>query len=196
MEIKRTRRSCIASPSTRQSMTSNGLPSSFRSLLPEPILTIFQSPYENVGQALADIPRELKRKFKKLIGFPASPDVGALGNVLKQLRSKTEEELGHAISTVVTASPRLKALYEEDIVDAIEYAGLKPLTNRAPFRQPHELSAAYAGNGLGLCKHYVDFGVCQAEENRYLVRARCFWVVRGRYARRVRIVRAREPVTV
>ena len=57
------------------------------------------------------------------------------------------------------------ALYEEDIKDALEHVGLKPWTSSSFRQQPYELSAALAGNDLGLCEHPTDIDKCTTEEN-------------------------------
>jgi hypothetical protein len=65
------------------------------------------------------------------------------------------------------------ALYHEDINDAMEYVGLKPLylVGAGPDKdQPHEASAADAGYGEGLCSHYKDFDRCENEERQMPVR--------------------------
>lgn len=99
------------------------------------------------------------------MGFPASKDVGTLGSVIISLRALAEEKLGHSVSLAVATTPRLVALYEEDVDDALEYAGLK--SGDVPYkrgRPPHELSTGYAGYGLGLCQDYTDSAKCWAEE--------------------------------
>lgn len=73
-------------------------------------------------------------------------------------------KLGQSICSVVVSFPYSIALYEEDISDALKYAGLNPLTGRSFKLQPHQLSAASGGAGLGLCEHYEDFEKCKQEE--------------------------------
>jgi hypothetical protein len=68
---------------------------------------------------------------------------------------------------VVAAYPSLKGLYREEIYDGLEYAKLRALELRWPQghlgRPPHELTAAYGGNGLGLCEHYLNASNCKEE---------------------------------
>lgn len=73
-------------------------------------------------------------------------------------------KLGHSICSVVVSFPYSIALYEEDISDALKYVGLESLTDRSLQFQPHQLSAASGGAGLGLCEHYEDFEKCKQEE--------------------------------
>lgn len=73
-------------------------------------------------------------------------------------------KLGQRICSVVVSSPYSIALYDEDISDALNYAGLEPLTDRSLQIQPHQLSAASGGVGLGLCEHSEDFERCKQEE--------------------------------
>lgn len=104
------------------------------------------------------------RATRKRLGFPASKDVGLLSKLIQQLRRKTEMKLGQRICSVVVSSSFSIALYEEDISDALKYAGLEPLTDRSLQNQPHQLSAASGGAGLGLCEHYEDLRKCKQEE--------------------------------
>lgn len=73
-------------------------------------------------------------------------------------------KLGQRICSVVVSFSYSTALYEEDISDALKYASLEPLTDWSLQLQPHQLSAASGGVGLGLCKHYEDFEKCKQEE--------------------------------
>ncbi|MCJ1254121.1 hypothetical protein MMC24_001935 [Lignoscripta atroalba] len=102
------------------------------------------------------------------MGFPASKDVGTLASVIRSLRTLAEEKLGYGISLAIATTPRLVALYQEDIDDALEYAGLK--SGSVPYQRftkvaiPNELSTAFAGYGLGLCQSYTNSSKCSAEE--------------------------------
>jgi len=104
--------------------------------------------------------------LNKLLGRPATPDVGTLSVVMKGLRTKTEEKLGHSIHAAVAASPNLRGLPKIDIDDALEYAGLTSLESESlgfwgPWR---ETAAAFAGSGMGLCTNYTDVSRCREEE--------------------------------
>ena len=125
-------------------------------------LTFSSPPYRDIGEALRL--DSTWRNFRKRLGLPASSDVGILANLLITLRCNTEHQLGSLIDSVVTAFPLLPGLCFEDIDDALDYAGLNPLTDRKLYNQPHETSAAYAGYGLGLCKNYTDVDLCHAQE--------------------------------
>lgn len=110
----------------------------------------------------------MRRWLRKLLGFPASRDVGILSR-LNPLREQVEERLGRRDESAVVAFPNLVALYDEDIPDAIEYAGLTPLhTKHGGVRsQPHEASTAYTGYSLGLCSNYRDWFECEKEEHQW-----------------------------
>lgn len=130
------------------------------------MLTSSSPPYESIKECLSDEPRQVLRAARKRLGFPASNDVGLLSELIHHLRTQTEASLGQSIDFVVVSFSRNIALYEEDINDAIEYAGLKPLTGSSFDQQPHELAVAFAGSGLGFCEHYNDVEKCKEEENR------------------------------
>lgn len=112
-----------------------------------------------------DAPRLLLRKARKLVGLPASKDVGTLASVIKSLRALAEEKLDYSISTAFVTTPHLVALYKEDTDDALEYAGLKSPELPVGYGHPiHELCTSYAGYGLGLCQNYANISECKAEE--------------------------------
>jgi hypothetical protein len=97
------------------------------------------------------------RRLRKLLGFPASSDVGILSRLLDPLREQVEKRLRRKISSAIVTN--LAALYDEDIVDATDYAGLTSLHTKfaGVGSQPHEASMAYAGQCLGLCSSYTDW---------------------------------------
>lgn len=117
----------------------------------------FRPPYDNDGEYWADVPRKSARLALKSLGLPASYEVGVLARVIQNLRSQLELDFGIIISEAVFTSSHLLALYQDDLEDAAEYVGIKYVAPRWNF-QPifWETAAAYAGHGLGLCKHWRD----------------------------------------
>lgn len=105
----------------------------------------------------------LRRRTNKLLGRPATVDVGTLSNVLTRLRKEAEKYSNIAITSVVVVMPNFRGIQQEDLDDAIEYAGLKSLMGTFPSRIP-ETQAAYAGNQFGLCINYVHPLKCEEEE--------------------------------
>ncbi|KAK2781571.1 hypothetical protein FQN53_000512 [Emmonsiellopsis sp. PD_33] len=124
-------------------------------------------PYNALNDYFRDQPRQLLRKARKAAGLPASSDVGELAQLVLSLRSATETHLsGTKISGAVATIPHLPALYQEDLEDAFEYAGLIYIPH-----QPYwnggllsETAAVYAGNGFGMCSNYTDDELCQDEK--------------------------------
>jgi hypothetical protein len=110
--------------------------------------------------------RDFKRQIRKLLGLPATSDVGELAKLLKPLRRQTEIILGHKISAAVITIPHLAALYEEDLRDLFDYLGLTYLAGH-PYWYGNrfcEAAATYAGNGFGLCSNFTDVRRCKIEE--------------------------------
>ncbi|RYC59804.1 hypothetical protein CHU98_g6406 [Xylaria longipes] len=106
--------------------------------------------YKNVGEEFADYFRQLARRARETMGLPASPDVGRLSKVIKELRTTVELQLGHEISSVTITIPSIVALYEEDLRDAFAHSGLQyveiyPYFN---YRRIYDTGAVYAGYGL------------------------------------------------
>lgn len=84
--------------------------------------------------------------------------------MLKTLEGKVEDLLNRPISSAVVVALKLMALYEEDLVDAIEWIGLKYIKVAYLRDVVHETQAAYAGYGFGLCANYTDPEGCNQEE--------------------------------
>jgi hypothetical protein len=96
----------------------------------------------------------------KTLGLPASYEVGVLAQVIQHLQSQLEFDFGISISEAVFTSAHLLALYQDDLEDAAENVGIKYVVPRWQFKPIlWETAAAYAGHGLGICKHW-------REENR------------------------------
>jgi len=98
--------------------------------------------------------------------LPATTDVALLADLLKSLhQQQAEENQGFAAKSAVITFPNHQSLCQEDITDALEYLDIYPLSSRQLYGQPHELSAAYAGYGMGLCHNTTDLSACRAEEH-------------------------------
>ncbi|KAL8648574.1 MAG: hypothetical protein Q9226_005936, partial [Calogaya cf. arnoldii] len=74
---------------------------------------------------------------------------------------------------ILVSTPHLVALYQEDILDAIDYAShllyqggavMVPITKG--YDQPRASIAAMASNGRGLCPNYTDVEACEREERK------------------------------
>lgn len=134
-------------------------------------LTSSSPPYLTVNERAADAARQLKRRFRKYLGQPASPEVALLAGLLQSLRYEVEQVLGHNLESFIVTFPRIAGLCEEDVTDAIGYIGLRPLQlpplqSSNYIHQPYELEASYMGSGLGLCSHYTEPKLCNEEADK------------------------------
>jgi hypothetical protein len=130
--------------------------------------------YQSMIERLAQAPKpsgglfeKYRRRANKALGYPATPDVGRLSSLISDLKMATEAKLGGlTLDRIVVTTPNFVALTQEDINDAIEYAGLRSwLVYRIPYPgRISEASAAFGANGNGLCKNYTDLYECQDEE--------------------------------
>ena len=66
------------------------------------------------------------RRLNKILGRPATKDVGILSALIGSLATTTANELNRTLNRVVVATPDLPALTSEDLNDAIERVGLEP----------------------------------------------------------------------
>ncbi|KAK3065286.1 hypothetical protein LTS18_003160 [Coniosporium uncinatum] len=123
-------------------------------------------PYSSMQDQLSDLPRQQLRRARKSAGLSASDDVGALAEMITALRAEAEKYLNASITSAVATTPHLVALYDEDIADAFEHAALSSPEVWLFKHLVYSTSAAYAGNGLGLCENYAtDPKGCYEEWN-------------------------------
>ncbi|KAF7556120.1 hypothetical protein G7Z17_g1598 [Cylindrodendrum hubeiense] len=121
-----------------------------------------------------------RRSINKKLGWPATPDVGTLADMLVDLRNAATLALASPIDRVAVSHPPIIGLTEYDLSDALEYAGLRPwLASELPRpkRQwpplpqagmyPAKLTeghAVFAAHKKGLCENYKDLFECWEEE--------------------------------
>ncbi|KAF2875121.1 hypothetical protein BDV95DRAFT_591851 [Massariosphaeria phaeospora] len=117
-------------------------------------------PYGDLDDMWNDQLRQFWRKVRRAVGLAASPDVAVLCRMLKKL-IKLGELVEPSPSTVISY-PALHALYYEDIEDAANYLKLRTLPGNH-WHPPHEITAAYAGHGMGLCEDFNDQETCRKQ---------------------------------
>lgn len=128
-------------------------------------------PYNSLKDYFRDRPRQIARGARKATSLPATSDVDELARLILALRSSLETHLGgHKISGAAVTIPLLAALYQEDLEDAFEYAGLLYIPHYPYWYGSlfHETSAVYVGNGFGLCSNYTDPIGCERERKNPL----------------------------
>lgn len=112
---------------------------------------------------LNDIPRRFFRALRKFIGFAASYEAEVISSMVGYLLEDAYIHHRLARPEAITLSfPGLVALYEDDIEDAAEHLRLRVLKGIAS-HQPHEVVAAWAGHGQGLCREYWNAMACGEE---------------------------------
>ncbi|KAL8791157.1 MAG: hypothetical protein Q9195_005996 [Heterodermia aff. obscurata] len=142
----------------------------------------YSPPYNSIWEEIIDKPRQLIRKARKAALLPASNTVRVLSDHLRDLHraivynDEGYDNMGLRENAVLVSTPHLIALYEEDILDAIEFQpivtdlAMTPIDGREGYNQPRESVAAMAGNGWGLCSNYTDRKACEQEESRMPLR--------------------------
>jgi hypothetical protein len=84
--------------------------------------------------------------------------------MLTALQSALESKARFRIADVIVSIPHLVALYEDDISDACEYAGINLFQMYDwPMKLVWDSAPTFAGYGLGLCKHPQDDMMCYRE---------------------------------
>jgi len=122
-------------------------------------------PIDTIAQRLDFARKELKRRANLLLGRPGSPNAATLGSMLSMLRSETESQLSISVATIDIAFPNAALVSQEEVNDALIYAGLKKRDKWQ--RQDRELNAAYGAYGFGLCASYTDPYECEEEEDAF-----------------------------
>lgn len=66
------------------------------------------------------------------------------------MKARSEQHLGFKVdgADIVVAMPSIVALYDEDVVDALQYLALKAGTSRLSYEQPRAMSTACIGYGV------------------------------------------------
>ena len=102
---------------------------------------------------------------QQYLGRPSTKTVGILSDLITDLATATKQHLNLPLEKVVVTTPGFPALSSEDLNDAIEYAGLESwLTYPLPYPEMlYTQNAAYAGNGMGLCRYWEHIYACLDE---------------------------------
>jgi len=109
--------------------------------------------------------QQLLRRLNKLLGRPATTNVGIISELLSSLRGEVESQLNHQLDRVVVTTPQFPALTREDVEDAIQYTGLRSWLEY-PLPYPAMLyssNAAFVASGQGLCKELDNLYACMEE---------------------------------
>ncbi|KAL8746286.1 MAG: hypothetical protein Q9184_007769 [Pyrenodesmia sp. 2 TL-2023] len=105
--------------------------------------------------------------LNKAAGRPATPETAILADVVAKLKAQVEDALGagEKLTMAVLSSPDRIRLTEEEISDVFDYLKIKNLMSIPDdLENLHATSAAFAGYGYGLCRHYTDPYACEREE--------------------------------
>ncbi|KAM6534489.1 hypothetical protein FALCPG4_004124 [Fusarium falciforme] len=126
-----------------------------------------------------------RRSINKKFGRPATTDVGTLAEMFTSLRDAATTALApiNPLDRVVVTTPPMPGLADYDLIDALEYASLRPwlcsdFCEEVPYADPgfpfgpgvgypEELTEAHAvmaAHGLGLCENYDNLDLCFNEE--------------------------------
>lgn len=121
-------------------------------------------PYNDLGEVIADQPRQMWRKFRRSIGLPSCDEARIFASMIRPLKDIIESRLNRTITHAQASFPSLIALYDEDVWDAFDYVGLIFQEFILWEKTMPDLSANYASQGLYLCKHYKDPDICRVEQ--------------------------------
>ncbi|KAF4634722.1 hypothetical protein G7Y89_g3388 [Cudoniella acicularis] len=122
-------------------------------------------PFDNpLGEIKWDY-EQFQRKLRRARGLPSTPDIETIQNMLSNLYNlaltATDEPL---LYNFVASIPSLPNLVFADFEEAAQNVNLTRLNSYKYFGPLRQVNAAYAGTGLGLCKHWGDVLKCDEEE--------------------------------
>ncbi len=112
----------------------------------------------------------LRRRLNKLLGRPSTREVGIMAAMISTIKDGVEAQTKTVTKHAVIAVPNLfgsdnlqRAQFQEDLEEASNLAGLKPLLTPFWLGAP---AAAAASQQWGMCAHYDDLYACEAEEEQ------------------------------
>jgi hypothetical protein len=101
--------------------------------------------------------------LNKLLGRPATPEVGILAAMIQDVKIALTNKLQMDIKAVNPVFPMLAGLETEDMRDALAYVDLDwPTWGTSSMY--HETNAVYVASGAGLCNHWESPRDCYFEE--------------------------------
>ena len=113
---------------------------------------------------------EVKRRLNRILGRPATPEIGVIANFLLKIKDEVRQKSGITIHDAVIATPNLfesdnvhRQQFQQDLDEASNNVGIKPVLS------PSWISAFSAGatsQGWGICSSYTDVEKCEAEEGK------------------------------
>jgi hypothetical protein len=125
-------------------------------------------------EGLKVLTEQARRRLRRMLGLPATQDIGTIASLIHQLKGTVEAELQISVTGAVTSMPNLfgahtmrRSEFQEDLEEATAYSGVTPLLSPFWLSTP---SAVAASQGLGLCENYTDAWSCAQEEHEMPVR--------------------------
>ncbi|KAL9108097.1 MAG: hypothetical protein Q9227_007072 [Pyrenula ochraceoflavens] len=83
----------------------------------------FHPPYRNVFEKFVDAPCQAARRLREQLALHASSEVSTIHTLIRALRDKMQIGYVPTIGPVVIVRPKILALYDEDILDAVKFNG-------------------------------------------------------------------------
>lgn len=109
--------------------------------------------------------RSLQRSSRRMLGLPASRDAAILSEFISRVRSAIKAETLAPVTSIAPAFPQLSHSQEEDVREALSFAGLTSTRLRGDHAGTimyQDANAAYAGLGHGLCESRSSSSDCQS----------------------------------
>ena len=106
----------------------------------------------------------IRKRIRRNLGLPSTQDVARLAKILEQLKGAAEKHLQSSVVFVHVAVPMFPQICPDHLEEAAQLNGMATIELAGYHTQLHELEAAYAGYGMGLCQDYMNSTSCRAEE--------------------------------
>ncbi|KAF2018758.1 hypothetical protein BU24DRAFT_418307 [Aaosphaeria arxii CBS 175.79] len=119
---------------------------------------------ESESQAILCTMEDAQRFANKAQGRAATVAVKRFATLLSDVKNVVEAKLRQEVKYVYPVMPVLAVMEEDDLRDALRYAGLvwSSPNGISPY---YETTGAYAGMGHGLCASFHNISECKKEES-------------------------------
>ncbi|KAI9672086.1 MAG: hypothetical protein M1831_001899 [Alyxoria varia] len=104
--------------------------------------------------------------FPRTYGCVRRHDAACIAKVLESLQEKAHTKTDVSPTRAIISTPLLPGLDQALISETASLASLSVLSTHYHIGGVTQITAGYAGAGLGLCEHYTDINKCEAEMYR------------------------------
>jgi hypothetical protein len=110
---------------------------------------------------------EAKRYIRRSRGLPSTEDISTLSYMLSEIKYMVQRQLRMPVHNIVLSLPYMPNFHRDDLNEALDLADLTHLKSYKHWSELRNINAAWAGMGLGICKHWQDIEKCDEETSHF-----------------------------